>query len=188
MMLCLKQRLKKTLILLLLAVAIIVQSGCSEKDSVTANQTTKLFLNSTIVEPPDCITPVKTTVQVSNVANMQAVAFTLQFNPTQLQVLDTNSEKNGIQIATGDVFSKQNSFEAINEVDPINGIIKFAVVIIGKNPINGEANLDQITWQIQQAGNSNLTFQESELADPDGNPISTEINNGVLNISSACSQ
>jgi len=113
-------------------------------------------------------------LEVRNVSNLYGVQFTIRFDPTILQVMDTDSDTPGvqIQIPKGTYFEGRDHFIANNEVDNAQGIIRVAVSLYAPaTPINGNAVLGFIIWKYVGTGVSNVSWGnkvETKLVDSNG--------------------
>lgn len=82
-----------------------------------------LVANSNIISPDGLV---EVLVQVDNMVRLGGASLELAFDPNVLEVID-GSVAEGVQIFKGDVF--KNPLVTLNEVDNVNGIIKYNVVV-----------------------------------------------------------
>ncbi len=109
----------------------------------------------------------------------------IQYDPQIVQVVDSNSTSDGVQIEVGNAFPSGSSFVVQNKVDTSAGIISFAATLLGSQ-INSDANLFVIHWQPQKSGSSVIKFNKFALADINGNAITATPQNGTVEVGTSC--
>ncbi len=124
-----------------------------------------------------------TTVQVDAVTNFYASQFRLSFDPAIVQVVDVDPNNDGVQITAGNLFVGTDHFVAVNSVDNATGQIEFSASLRDPAvPFNGSGPLAEITWQAIAEGQSDVTFTESKLSDPDGFAVAHQRENGGITV------
>ncbi len=133
-------------------------------------------------QPSQSLAPGKTTtldIKIENVSNLYGVELHLSFPPELLEVVDTNPEKEGVQIEPGDfLIPSEPAGIAVNRANNNEGMIDFAVTLTGDEAIPGEGDLATITFRCKAKGTANISFQNPipdedpvKLADSEGNSI-----------------
>jgi hypothetical protein len=146
-----------------------------------------MFLQPASLTFGDCGVSQLTQLTVRQVEGLQGFAFQLYFDPAVIEVVDADASQSGIQITLGDSIRNSQHFVATNQVDPEQGIIEFAAVVMGSQAIASEGMLAQIEWRPRQTGNSSLRLEQVELADSNGRPIQLVINHSSVAVNQPCS-
>lgn len=108
-------------------------------------------------------------IRIDNVTNLTAVDVELKFDPATLQVLDTDPNKEGVQIQPGDFL--QANFVVTNEADNNTGVIRYIITQLNVPPVSGSGLLASVPFLGVSPGSSNITFSIVKLASMDGQPI-----------------
>ncbi len=110
------------------------------------------------------------TVWVDNVANMVGAEIHLTYNPDLVEVVDADSETQGVQVAHGEFMMAD--FVAQNLADASIGNIDYAVASMPPHePSTGSGPLTIITLRGRQDGEAMLTVQNVLLAATGGESI-----------------
>jgi len=108
-------------------------------------------------------------IWVDDVEDLAGIDLQLQFDPAQMQVVDADTEKEGVQLMTGTAPSPD--FVAENLVDNQTGLVRYAAVRIPpSDSFSGSGVVAIINWE----GEFNLdsvSLGEVKLADSDGHEI-----------------
>jgi hypothetical protein len=118
-------------------------------------------------------------VRIGHVGYLAGYSFRLWFDPTMLQVVDSDPVAPGTQAADGDIFATKQSVD-ITSVDNATGRIDYSSFLVGINdsvtiPAPRTAALAKITFQLVGTGASQLEFdlsgQTTNLSDRHADPI-----------------
>jgi hypothetical protein len=106
------------------------------------------------------------TVRISDVVGLFGIQFTLNFSPSNLQVIDANPIKAGVQNATADCPEAQVNLS--NIVSNTAGTIEYAVSQLGGTPpVDGNCAVAHIQFKTVEAASVPVRFAEWLLADDD---------------------
>jgi LysM repeat protein len=144
-----------------------------------------------VIDPPAKEVAVGATttvdVRIENVANLYGAEVQLVFNPALLEVVDTDTSREGVQIQPGSLLSPD--FMAKNNADQTTGRIVFAVAQMPPHePVNGSGILATITFRGKAAGTSEINFSTTQptppaiLSNRDGMPISASTQGGSIKV------
>lgn len=126
-----------------------------------SNQLAQVVQSATLA-----LSPSSTSVSVNNTFTVNIVLNTggqdaygadvnrLRFNPSVLQVVDSNSGTAGVQIAPGNLMA----LTIVNSVDNTAGSIQFSQLANPGSTFNGSGTLATVTFRAVSAGTSNATF------------------------------
>jgi len=142
---------------------------------------------SITIVPADTQVPISATttteVQVSSVSNLYNAGFRLTFDPIILQVVDADPDTPGAQIAVGALFDGRDYLVTRNQVDNTAGVVEFAISL--QDPaesINVAGTVAAVTWQGHSVGQSALTLEQTQLADPGDAPIPHRVENSTVKV------
>ena len=119
----------------------------------------------------------KVMVRIRNVRDLTGFQFKVVFDPSVLEVVDSDLGRPGFQIERGTIFDGQNPIEAENEADNGEGVVEFGLAMLGGEPVTtGHGLLATITFRAKRSENSDLMFSSegSHLADEDAYPIEAD--------------
>ncbi len=120
-------------------------------------------------------------IHLDNVDNLYGLQFSLQFDPTMLQVQDADAAQEGVQIAPGTLPAPD--FAVRNVVDNERGTIDFAVVQLNpREPAKGSGVVATIRFEGVAKGISPLNFFNAKLADPDGQELPVQLVDAELEV------
>jgi hypothetical protein len=106
------------------------------------------------------------TVRISDVVGLFGIQFTLNFSPSNLQVIDADPIKAGVQIATADCPEAQ--VKVSNIVSNTAGTIEYAVSQLGGTPpVDGNCAVAHIQFKTVEAASVPVRFAEWLLSDDD---------------------
>lgn len=91
--------------------------------------------------------------------------YSLRYNQSVLEVVDSNSSSSGIQITPGNLLS----VTLTNTVNQSNGTIQFSQVTTGGTTYNGSGKLATITFRGISGGTSSITIDYSPGSTSDSN-------------------
>lgn len=133
-------------------------------------------------------------IRIGHVGYLAGYGYKLRFDPTVLEVVDSDAQTSGVQIAGGDVFGSKPNAEAQNNANNVSGEVEFAGMLIGARdsvtiPAPNTASLGKITFRVVGPGTSALQFDPSaitRLSDRDGMPIEAQWHDGELTATRSC--
>jgi hypothetical protein len=121
------------------------------------------------------------TITVSGATDLYGAEAHLTFDPTIIEVVDTDGGRSGVQVALGDVLSPD--FVATNSVSNTAGTIDLALTQLAPTPpSDGEGALAIITFQAVSTGTSPVEFTSVILADPEGMQIPSDVVGGTIEV------
>ncbi|MBX4187887.1 MAG: cohesin domain-containing protein [Candidatus Doudnabacteria bacterium] len=89
----------------------------------------------------------------------------VNYNPSILEVVDSNSGQGGIQILPGTLLTQT----IVNSADNTSGRIQFSQASTGGGSYNGSGTLATITFNAKAAGTSTITFSFTQGSTSDSN-------------------
>lgn len=177
----------KWLVLALIAVAMLALAGCGRGSGVQsasaapAQQATAqpAASGATLTLAADKPTlnkgeQAKVEVKVNNVKDLFGADVRLQFDPSRLEVVDSNPGVPGTQIEVGKFLdpSSGKGFVAQNSADNGAGRISYAVTLLSPaQPAQGSGTLAIITFNAKESGPVNVGFQSTILTTPQNETI-----------------
>jgi len=124
---------------------------------------------------------VEVQVLVEDVTGMQGLEIHLVYDTAYLDVIDTNSDKEGINAQLSAFLPPD--LVAQNVVDEANGQIDIAIAALGiEAAASGSGAIATITFRGKAAGASPLTFANVVLADSDGNAIAASTQDSQITV------
>lgn len=124
----------------------------------------------------------KTDIVARNMPDFKAFDITLRFDPNIVQVVDTDSGREGIQVQLGTQFRQNNNFIADNTVDNATGIIRFATTLLGSVVVNGDVTLIEVNWQPVREGQTAVTIENLDLVSANAQPIAVPQIDGTIEV------
>jgi len=122
-------------------------------------------------------------VHIDNAEDLYGFEVHLEFDPTLIQVTDSNQDTPGVQIDHGDVFNVDKSFVVFNRVDNEQGTIIYAITQLAPSePVTGNGILLSLTVQATSLGISELTLSSVILASEAGESLPVESQNGQITV------
>ena len=144
---------------------------------------TVIQIQPTDLNLPLCANTAKSTVKISNVTGLFSFEIQLAFDPKLVQVIDSNADQAGVQVALASGLS--GGFIVKNDVDNSVGRIVVAISVLN---LSGDVVLFDINWQAKSAGMTALTFLKTDLVNGQEQPISHTTQHGQIKLSGVCSQ
>jgi len=137
------------------------------------------------VQPPGVGMEVGETVEVevvvNNVTDLRAVEVQLIFDSNVLQVVDADTQQEGVQVQLGPFL--QPGLVLTNTVDQAAGQIHFSYrQETPESGASGSGALAKIGFHGQSAGDSPLALGPVILASADGTPIQTNVDHGHVTV------
>ena len=118
-------------------------------------------------------------VVIENVTNLAGVEIYIVFDPTVVEVVDADPDKEGVQVARGELLGP--GFE-INQVS--EGMIEYILTVLDQEPASGNGEVIRITFRGIAEGETHLTFDSALLADPQSSGIGASLRNGYITVGS----
>lgn len=109
-------------------------------------------------------------IWVDDVSDFYALDMELRFDPSKLQVIDSDPNAEGVQIQPGQ--APVPDFVAVNSADNQNGVVHYVVTQLGpREGFNGSGLVATITWQGDLDEGRGVSFGPVTLVNQDGQPI-----------------
>ncbi len=103
-------------------------------------------------------------VVAENAAELYGVEFKLKYDPAVVSVVDANPEQQGIQIDAGNFLPSNQGFVVINQANPDEGTILFAMTLLNPAPaVSGTGPLAQVSFDVLQAAPSTIDIADAKL-------------------------
>lgn len=116
-------------------------------------------------------------IWIDDVEDLAAIDFQMNFDPSKMQVLDADAEKDGVQIQAGE--APPADFIAQNTVDNESGLIAYATVRLPPTEaFSGSGLVATITWEAEFSLDD-VTLGTVLLGDSEGLPVTQQITNGA---------
>jgi hypothetical protein len=117
-------------------------------------------------------------IELKDAVEVYGVELKLHYDPTQLQVRDSNPGQQGTQIIPGPLLGVENRFIIRNTADTETGQISFAFTPLNPAPpISGEGVLATIEFEVVGEGPFMVEFDKTQLVALDLQPIPAAIEN-----------
>ena len=153
------------LMFLLLTIAAVAQPAA------TLNST-NVWLGSSLEGSLTAGDEITVTINISNVIDLYGAAVMLNFVPADLQVVDDDPGKDGIQITPADC--PATDFVVANEANNSIGSIEYSVIQLNPTPpFSGDCTMAHIHFRVQREVTTLVEFNQLLLADPNGETIPT---------------
>ncbi len=111
-------------------------------------------------------------LDIRNSSNVYAFEIALVFEPSVVQVGDSDVHLPGVQVGLGSVFQGRQYFVAVNRVDNEAGLIRIAATLLGTEaPIHGNGDLITMTLTGVASGASPLALFTVVLTDSEANVL-----------------
>ncbi len=123
-------------------------------------------------------------IRIENVTNLYGAQVNLTFDPSILQVVDSNPGQPGVQIQEG-TFPDPSSGagSVVQSVDNVAGTITYAVTLISPAPpVSGSGVLATIVFTGTSTGTSNIHFTSAQLVDNLVQPIPSTTQDGSIEV------
>ena len=121
------------------------------------------------------------TVEVHRVKNLMGAEVHVQFDPTRLQVVDTDQDIEGVEIVHGEFL--QPDFVAINMVDNNSGVVDYAIAQMPPNTaVEGNGDICKIQLEATASGSTSVLINSVVLADAGAQEIPAVLVNEKLDI------
>lgn len=114
-------------------------------------------------------------VMVENMTNLYGVEFNLKFDPAAVSVADADPAADGVQIETGTFLPVEQGFVVLNQVNPDEGTIRFAMTLLNPAPpVSGNGALARVTFNLGSGGPSSVDVTDAKLVSADLQTIPVE--------------
>jgi hypothetical protein len=118
-----------------------------------------------------CGEAVDLVITVSDVDALWGVDFQLAYDPALLEAVAGGETERG-QALSSDVFSRSQAMIALNDVDPVTGVVSFAAALLRPaEPMYGEVELARLRLRGRSAGTGEILLRAVTLADPQAQSI-----------------
>lgn len=138
--------------------------------AASANARLDLYSESSTIEPGD---EAIVEVRVKDAAPVYGAEFTLSFDPDVIEVVDSDAQTEGVQIAPGGFFDlSKNHFPLQNHADNSEGIVRYAVSMLNPAPsAQGDGSLAKIGFRAKSLGQAGVRIETSTFGTRDGEAI-----------------
>ncbi len=120
-------------------------------------------------------------ILIEDIANLFGGSVQIDFDPSVIQVVDSDSSKDDIQIKPGNY--PIPSFVALNLVDNVNGFIDYAASQLGGDePSNGSGVILEVTFKGIANGSSEINFVDIKLSTNEAKYIPYTAQNGRITV------
>lgn len=168
----------RTYLMILMILAFLLFPHTSVLGQSSENSQIGFFSSPT--SAPD--TRIEVPLEIQSVQDLFALDLTVKFDPTILQVEDADPNTAGIQVALGKFLDP--GLVLFNIADNEKGTIHFVMTQINPSePKSGNGNLLVIYFKGSKEGISDLTFNNIQLSDRNGNAISAIEKDAAITIS-----
>jgi len=118
-------------------------------------------------------------IHINNAENLYGIEFILKFDPSQLTLLDANSQTEKIDLMPGDMLDINNSIILRNEVDNIKGVVLFTMSLTNPAPaVSGNGLIAELKFKPKvNDDNSEIVFQKAMIGIIGGRTIDIESHN-----------
>ena len=112
-------------------------------------------------------------VRVKDMAPVYGAEFILSFNPDVLEVVDSDAQTKGVQIAPGGFFDlSKNHFPLQNHADNSEGSVRYAVSMLNPAPeAQGDGALAKIAFRAKSLGQAGVRIDSSTFGNRDGEAV-----------------
>jgi LysM repeat protein len=165
---------------LLMVLALVLVTGVIAAPAQQNGVNVKIQPDSQTIQVGDTTT---VDVQVENVSNLFGVDLQLSFDPSIVQVVDSNPLVPGVQIEPGSFLdiSGGNGFVVDNSVDNTAGTITYAATLLAPAaPVSGSGPLVRITFEGVAEGESSVMLTSVLLSDDKAQPIEASTADGRI--------
>lgn len=125
-------------------------------------------------------------VRVSDVTDFYGVDVTLSFDPTLLEVVDSDSATAGVQVQAWPKLSasqRSNTVTIAHEASNATGTVKLVTSFLSPaQPVTGSIEILAMTLRALAPGRASIAIVSSDLATKDGDAIAHSTANGTLAI------
>ena len=122
-------------------------------------------------------------LRIENVESLYGADVYLRFDPTRLEVQDTDPISPGVQIQPGSFLDAGQERVILNSADNLSGEIRYVASLQGPAPpVSGSGILASITFKGIAEGDSSLILDTVSLADDQSNPIAVRRGDGAISV------
>jgi hypothetical protein len=114
-------------------------------------------------------------LMVEDVSNLYGAEFRLKYDPAVLAVLDSQPNQPGVQIEPGQLLPVNQGFVVMNEANPNDGAVAFAMTLLNPAPaVNGTGSLGRVTFNVLQDSPTTIEVTKADLVSSEVELIPTE--------------
>src|SRR5688572_15049500 len=114
-------------------------------------------------------------LMVEDVSDLYGAEFRLKYDPAVLAVLDSQPNQPGVQIEPGQLLPVNQGFVVMNEANPNDGTVTFAMTLLNPAPaVNGTGNLGRVTFNVLQDSPTTIDLTKADLVSSEVELIPTE--------------
>ncbi len=123
------------------------------------------------------------TVTVNQSPPVYAATLQLEFDANHLQVLDSDSEKKGVQLAAGDFIDPDKAFWLRNWADNEEGVADFTVSLLNPSPeASGSGELFRVNFRALSAGRAEIKVAKAQFGTREGATLDADFDKQGLSI------
>jgi hypothetical protein len=120
-------------------------------------------------------------VEVVDVQNLYGFDLQVGFDPDVVEVVDADPARDGVQVTPGDFLDA--GFVAVNEVDNTTGTLRFVTTQLNPSqPRSGSGVLIRLQLRALGNGSTPVTLMVAELADRDGEVLTSAYVHGRVEV------
>lgn len=124
-------------------------------------------------------------VMIENVPEIYGADIRLSFDADVMEVVDSDTNLDGIQLVTGDFLDPEQGFELQHAVNNKTGSIDYAISLLNPAPpAQGKGLLIEITFRAKMDGQATISIEEGLLGTQTGETISPILDKTRINITS----
>lgn len=121
-------------------------------------------------------------VRAFNMPTVRGFDLTLRFDPNVVQVVDADTNQDGVQVRLGTQFRQQSNFVADNTVDNTAGIIRFATVLLSSGSVSGDFDLIEINFRPVAQGSFDLVLETVDIVGANAQAIEANLQTGRVEV------
>jgi hypothetical protein len=118
-------------------------------------------------------------IRVKDMASVYGAEFALSFDPEVLEVVDSDVQASGVQIASGEFFDlSKNHFPLQNHADNSEGSVRYAVSMLNPAPsAQGDGAMAKIAFRAKSLGQAGVRIETSTFGTRDGEAVTPDFQN-----------
>lgn len=118
-------------------------------------------------------------IRVQNMVSVYGAEFALSFDPDVLEVVDSDIQASGVQIAPGEFFDlSRNHFPLQNHVDNSKGSVRYAVSMLNPAPAaQGDGAMARIAFRAKSLGQADVRIESSTFGTRGGEAVTPDFQN-----------
>lgn len=113
-------------------------------------------------------------VRAENVTNLYGLEVHLKYDPALLEIQDSKTDQEGIQVEPGTLLPVNQGFVVANQADQGQGTILYALTLLNPAPaVNGSGPIARLTFKVLQDIPTTITIEQATLVSASLQTIST---------------